>query len=263
MEQYKADFSVVLADSESLFFKGGLSLKDGRDTPYFVNIGSFGNKASLSWELAKAYAGMVHQQMEEGLGIDIVFGPSYKASMLACDTTTALLLEHEVDLGRSYDRKEAKTHGEGSKQANMIVGAKLFDGARVYLIDDVGTSMKTKYEGIEFIADQSSKLSVPASIVGIGIAVDREQVGPVYDESKAEDTPNKDRVIHGERGEDAIGKFVATTGTPVKSIVGITEVVDFLYQSGHPVLIDGEKKLMDAETYDKFQEYMAMYGVER
>jgi len=50
MEEYKKRLSLALAETGALFFDKGLVLKDGRPTPYFVNIGKF-NTGRLLLEL--------------------------------------------------------------------------------------------------------------------------------------------------------------------------------------------------------------------
>ena len=41
MKPYQEDLAAILAESQALFFQDGLTLKDGRPTPYFVNFGLF------------------------------------------------------------------------------------------------------------------------------------------------------------------------------------------------------------------------------
>ncbi len=252
MEGYQKEFVKLLADSGALFFEEGLNLKDQRPTPYFVNIGAFGEKSSLRWKLANAYAGLIKQKINEGAEVDLVIGLSYKGSMIAADATMALFLNHQIDLGCSYDRKEVKDHGEGSSNQNMFVGAQLFDNANLYIVDDVGTSMKTKLELLEKIALESERRGINTNVVGIGIAFDREQVGPVYDEN-GDFIPNA-------RGTDAIKEFVDKTGISVDSIVGARDAMNFLEESGHPVKIDGKMQSMPYGTSINFENYMGVYG---
>ena len=170
---------------------------------------------------------------------------------------------HKIDKDFEYDRKKAKTHGGSTQEESLLVNKTLFDGARIFIVDDVWTSGATKYEQIKKINQQARRTGIDVKIVGMGIAVDREQVGPVYDKTKSKDLPNKERVIFGERGEDAIGSFVANTEIPVYSIVGITDAVSHLHSTGYPLMINGEKKPMDKKTFDDFNKYMEIYGVGR
>src|SRR3989339_373771 len=198
MEEYQKKFAKFLANSGALFFADNLTLKDGRPTPYFVNIGNVAQKTSL--------------------------------------------------------RKELKIHGEGSTKASLFVGAKFFDGCNIYMVDDVGTSMQTKKDGLDKIASESKILGINSNVVGIGIAVDREQVGPVYDQGK---------IVLNAHGEDAIGNFVKDTRIPVNSIVGIKNTIDYLFKQNHPLIINGQKRIMDKTTYGNFLTYMKTYGANR
>lgn len=163
---------------------------------------------------------------------------------------------------RGAIEKKQKHMGSTQKES-LLVNKTLFDGARIFIVDDVWTSGATKYENIEKIKREAESQNYNVKIVGMGIAVDREQVGPVYDKTKSKNLPNKERVIFGERGEDAIGSFVANTGIPVYSIVGITDAVSHLHSTGYPLMINGEKKPMDKKTFDDFNKYMEIYGVGR
>jgi orotate phosphoribosyltransferase len=65
----------------------------------------------------------------------------------------------------SFNRKEAKSHGEGG----ILIGAAL--KGRVLIIDDVITAGTAIRESIELIRAQG------AEVAGIVIALDREEVG--------------------------------------------------------------------------------------
>ena len=261
MENYQKKFSEVLADSEALFFDKGLSLKDGRPTPYFVNSGKF-NTGKMSAILGENFADML---MENDLvqEKDIIFGPSYKGSAISGTTAISLWNKHGLEVFFEYDRKEAKTHGESTQKESSLVNKTLFDGCRIFIVDDVWTSGATKYESIEIIEEEAKAKGDVVNIFGMGIAVDREQVGAVYDETKPKDLPNKERVILGKRGEDSIGSFITQTGIPVISIVGIRDTVNHLFNIEHPLMINGKKQPMDFQILREFNNYMDMYGVKR
>jgi len=253
MKDYQKRFSEFLADSGALFFDEGLILKDRRPTPYFVNFGKI-NTGKLINELGSRYADMlVEKKMVEP--VDIIFGPSYKGSAIALATAFALWINHGIDKMFEYDRKEEKTHGEASKLGNLLVNNTLFNNARLYMTDDVVTSAATKYEGVEKLNEAAAARNFCIHIVGTGIAVDREQVGPVYD--------TKGRILLGERGEDSIEKFTKDTGIPIHSIVGIRDAIHHLHGNKYPLSINKKKQPMDAETFDNFQKYMETYGVKR
>jgi orotate phosphoribosyltransferase len=139
---------------------GAFKTKAGRLSPYFFNAGLFHDGASLG-ELAKYYA---QAALASRVPFDLLFGPAYKGITLASATAVALAqMGHNVPF--SYNRKEAKDHGEGGN----IVGAPL--AGRVLVIDDVisaGTSVRES-EGMIRAAG--------ATPAGVLIALDRQERG--------------------------------------------------------------------------------------
>jgi orotate phosphoribosyltransferase len=251
METYKKRLAETLAETGALFFDKGLVLKDGRPTPYFVNLGMF-RTGRLAMELGETFAGMmVHKGLADD--VDVILGPSYKGSVIAVSTAVALYRDHGRDLLFEYDRKEAKTHGEGSRGGSILVNHTLFDGCRVFVVDDVATSMGTKVELIERVTQEAQARGVTVQWVGVGIAVDREQTTAVYD---AQGKP-----VLKARGEDAVASFSERTGIPVWNVAGIREIVEYLAETGTPVLIRGERHPIDADTRAAFDDYLETYGV--
>ena len=251
MEKYQVEFARVLAETGALFFAQGLKLKDGRPTPYFVNLGLFRSGRLVS-RLGSLMAGML---VSRGLAgeVDVLVGPSYKGSALAVSIAQALWTEHGRDVLFDYDRKEAKTHGEATGGRNLMVTNALFDGARVLVVDDVGTSMATKYDLMDVLKNVCRERKIEIALSGVALAMDREQTTAVYDE--------EGRVREGVRGEDALGRFTADTGLPVYALAGIRAVVRYLAAEQTPVLIDGESRPLDPETLDNFETYLSTYGV--
>jgi len=139
---------------------GDFKTKAGRQSPYFFNAGLFHDGASLG-ELARYYA---QAALASKVPFDQLFGPAYKGITLASATAVALAqLGHNVPF--SYNRKEAKDHGEGGN----IVGAPL--AGRVLVIDDVisaGTSVRESEAMIR---------AAGATPAGVLIALDRQERG--------------------------------------------------------------------------------------
>lgn len=139
---------------------GEFRTKAGRLSPYFFNAGLFHDGLSLG-ELSRYYA---KAALASGIAFDLIFGPAYKGITLAAATAVALAqMGHNVPF--SYNRKEAKDHGEGGN----IVGAPL--RGRVLVIDDVisaGTSVRESEAMIRAAG------AVPA---GVLIALDRQERG--------------------------------------------------------------------------------------
>lgn len=250
MEEYKKRLADILAETRALFFDRGLILKDGRPTPYFINFGMF-RTGRLIMELGSFFADMMAYQ---GLvdKTDIILGPSYKGSAIALATSIALYSRYGRDLFFEYDRKEEKSHGEGSKKGSLMVNRTLFDGCRVFIVDDVATSMGTKYELLERLRAEADLYNISLRVTGIGIAVDREQTGPLYDESG--------KVILDKKGENAIKDFIAQTKIHVYPLAGIKEIIEYLFIQNIPILIYGDYKPIDEETKKTFDNYINTYG---
>jgi orotate phosphoribosyltransferase len=250
MELYRERLARILAETGALFFDDHLVLKDGRPTPYFVNMAMF-KTGRLCLELGSFFAGMM-----EAKGLvektDVVLGPSYKGSAIALATVIALWREKGRDLLFEYDRKEAKTHGEASKAKTMFVNGAFFDGCRIFVVDDVATSMGTKHELLAKIRSEAEISRKRLHVIGIGIGVNREQTTAVYDEEGC--------AVLGQRGEDSIAAFVSDTGIPVYAVAGIREMVEFLYVQEVPVLVRGTKRPLDPETKAQFDDYLETYG---
>lgn len=252
MEDYKKQLALILAETGSLFFDKDLILKDRRPTPYFVNFGMF-RTGRLSMELGSFFAEMM---MDRGFidNTDIILGPSYKGSAIALATSIALYTHFGYDVLFEYDRKEAKSHGEGSKAGSMMVNRTLFDGCRIFVVDDVTSSMATKYDLVNKIRMEAEINKMGVKIVGIGIAVDREQTTAVYD--------SNGEVVLNQKGENTIQSFMSKTGIPVYSVAGIREIVDYLFTEKIPVMINRSPRPIDDETKFRFDEYLTIYGNE-
>jgi orotate phosphoribosyltransferase len=250
MEEYKKRLSLILADTGALFFNKGLILKDGRPTPYFVNLGGF-NTGRRLLEMGSFFSEMlVRRSLTDK--IDIIVGPSYKGSAIASATVAVLFHSHGIDLLFDYDRKEAKSHGERSSSAALFVNNSFFNGCKIFIVDDVVTSMETKYELIDKIRQESAFRSFHCEIIGLGIAIDREQTTAVYN--------GEGNVILNTKGSNPIKELRARTGVSFFSVAGIREIVDYLYSNKIPLFISGEKMAMDKATKREFDAYMETYG---
>ncbi len=139
---------------------GSFVTKSGRNTPYFFNSGLFNDGESLRC-LGEFYA---DAYLASGILCDQLFGPAYKGIPLAAATAVALAARGH-NLPYSFNRKEAKDHGEGG----TIVGAPL--KGRVLIVDDVITDGGAKREAIDLIKAHGAQ---PAAIL---IALDRQERG--------------------------------------------------------------------------------------
>ena len=251
MDDYKKKFAMALAEAGAIFFDRSLILKDGRPTPYFVNMAMF-RTGRLSIKMGSFFAGMM---ISRGLvkDVDVILGPSYKGSTIALSTAIALWQNHQIDLAFDYDRKEAKTHGEGSVSKSIFVNNFFFDGCRIFIVDDVATSMRTKFDLLEKIGSEARLTGMSFNVVGIGIGLDREQTTALYDKDG--------KVILGQKGGNAIQDFVSKSGIPVFAVAGIREVVDYLYREGVPVMVQRNRTPIDEKIKSEFDKYVEIYGI--
>ena len=252
IENHVKRLAWTLAETGALFFDTGLVLKDGRPTPYFVNMAMF-KTGRLSLLMGSFFAEMmVSRGLEKR--VDVILGPSYKGSAIALSTSIALWQEYEKDVAFDYDRKEAKTHGEATGQKGMFVNQSFFDGCRLFVVDDVATSMGTKYDLLEKIEAEANLKGIAVHVEGIGICIDREQTTAVY--------TGEGNVVLGGRGKNAIDDFVSNSGIGVFSVAGIRAVVQYLYEEGVPVLVKGKRAPIDDRTKAEFDRYIKTYGTE-
>lgn len=147
--------SLLLAEEVLQF--GEFTLKSGRHSPYFFNMGKLTRGPTLA-RLAAAYRARLESAQLEP---DVLFGPAYKGIPLA----VAVALDwsaHGRDVGIAYNRKEAKQHGEGG----TLVGAKLA-GRSVLLLDDVLTAGTAIREAVTLVRGAGG------TVAGVVIAMDR------------------------------------------------------------------------------------------
>jgi len=175
---YKSAFLNTALSAGILKF-GSFTLKSLRTSPYFFNAGTF-YRADLLRAISTAYAHLLIENAQSPSPIDfeILFGPAYKGIPLATATVDKLADLQPEKYGQlcySFDRKEAKDHGEGGN----IVGAPL-KGKRVLIVDDVVTAGTAKREAIDKIRKEGG------IVVGILVALDRMEKlpGPDGDDGK-------------------------------------------------------------------------------
>jgi orotate phosphoribosyltransferase len=191
MHSYQQRFIELAIERKALCF-GEFTLKSGRTSPYFFNAGLFDSGAALA-ELGRCYANAI---VESGVEFDVLFGPAYKGIPLAAVTAYALAAEHGRDVPFAYNRKEAKTHGEGGN----LVGAPL--QGRILIIDDVITAGTAVREVMDMIA------AANAQAAGVVIGLNRQERG---------------------KGElSAIQEVEHDYNIPVISIVELAQIVDYL-----------------------------------
>ena len=160
MQDFQSEFLEFVLENEILRF-GKFTLKSGRVSPYFFNAGLFNSGDKLAF-LAKCYAAAI---VNSELEFDVLFGPAYKGIPLVSATAIALANNHNLNKPFCFNRKEAKSHGEGG----VIVGAEL--SGKVLIIDDVITAGTAIREAVEILQNDGAQLN------GIAVAMDRQEKG--------------------------------------------------------------------------------------
>jgi orotate phosphoribosyltransferase len=160
VKAYQREFIEFALARQVLRF-GEFTLKSGRTSPYFFNAGLFNTGKDLA-RLGRFYAAAL---MDSGIEFDLLFGPAYKGIPIATTTAVALCDHHDVDIPYCFNRKEAKTHGEGGS----LVGSEL--KGKVMLVDDVITAGTAIRESMEIINAHDAQLA------GVLIALDRQEKG--------------------------------------------------------------------------------------
>jgi len=184
---------------------GDFTLKSGRASPYFFNLGRMDSGAALA-TVGDAYATAA---VQSGLSFDMLFGPAYKGIPLAAACAISLAHAHQRDVPWAYNRKEAKDHGEGG----VLVGAPL--QGRVLIVDDVITAGTAVRESLAMIR------ATGAQPAGVLVALDRQ-----------------------ERGSGALSatqELTAEQGIPVIAIVGLGDVMEFA--GSHPELAGQDERM--------------------
>ncbi len=203
LNHQQAFLDVALARGVLRF--GEFTLKSGRQSPYFFNMGRIDTGAALA-EVGAAYAATV---VSSGIRFDMLFGPAYKGIPLAAATAVALAREHGRDVPWAYNRKEAKDHGEGG----ALVGAPL--AGRVLIVDDVITAGTAVRESLGLIR------AAGAEVAGVLVALDRQ-----------------------ERGQGALSatqELAREQGVPTYAIICLADLLE--YAGSRPGLADQRERL--------------------
>jgi orotate phosphoribosyltransferase len=190
MSDFRRDFLAFALACEVLRF-GDFTTKAGRKTPYFFNAGLFSDGDSLR-TLGQFYARALQAS---GVACDQLFGPAYKGIPLAASTAIALS-QIGQNLPWSFNRKEAKDHGEGG----VVVGAPL--RGRVLIVDDVITAGTSVRESVDLIRGHG------ANPAGVLIALDRME--------------------RGQGSASAVQEVRALYGIPVVAIATLDDLMGFL-----------------------------------
>jgi len=152
---------VALMVKEGALQFGDFTLKSGRKSPYFFNLGVIRDGMALN-QLASLYAQKLKQM---GWQYDLLFGPAYKGIPLV--SATACFMAQQGETVRfAYNRKEAKAHGEGG----VLVGD--ISESKAIILDDILTAGTAARQAVALIEASGG------SVGGLIVALDRQETGP-------------------------------------------------------------------------------------
>ena len=223
MQDYKEEFIEFMVNAGVLKF-GEFTLKSGRKSPFFMNAGLYTTGSQLE-RLGEFYARAIHDRY--GLDFDVLFGPAYKGIPLAVATVTAISRLYGKDVRYCCNRKEVKDHGD----TGILLGAKLHDGDRVVIIEDVTTSGASMAETVPILRAQAD-----VQILGLIVSLDRMEKGRVSEKS-------------------ALAEISELYGFETEAIVSMADVTEYLTRI--PV---GGEYVINAEIRQALDDYYKEYG---
>ena len=133
--------------------------------------------------------------IRDSIEFDMIFGPAYKGIPLVSSIAIALM-EHNINIPYSFNRKEIKVHGEGG----IIIGSPI--RGRVLIIDDVISAGTSINEAVSIINSNDGH------VCGIIVAIDRQEKG-LSDMSATQEVSEKFNI-------------------PTLSIITLDNIIEFL-----------------------------------
>jgi len=226
METYKQEFIEFMVRSNVLTF-GDFVTKSGRRTPFFINTGNY-NTGEQMERLGHFYAAAIRTAM--GSEFDNLYGPAYKGIPLCVAAVTALWREYGQNVSFTFNRKEAKDHGEGGS----LIGHRYRGGERVVIIEDVttaGTSVRESVGILKAAVSPPKRVDLRAVVVSV------------------------DRMERGQTERSALAEIAEAFLVRTFAIVTLDEVVEHL----HGREMDGRVVLTD-DIRGRIEDYRAQYG---
>lgn len=199
---------------------GSFQTKSGRNSPFFMNFGAVCTARALQ-KLAAGYVSLA----EEFPSCTNLFGPAYKGIPLAVMLSGGFSVKLGRDVSFTFNRKEAKDHGEGGS----LVG-KIYDGSeKVIIVEDVLTGGTSLRESLVLLKKYG--VTPIAAIIG----VDRQEKGT-------------GKVSAREEIENDYG-------IPVRSVVNLDSILSHL----HNRTVQGKVWIND-DLFTKIQTYRTQFG---
>jgi len=204
LPEHKVGFINCLLNAGALNFRD-FTLKSGRSSPYFINVGDLNDGDSTS-RIGAAYANAIKESgLDSDTFFDLFYGIPEKGISLAIATSIELA-RLGVSVPWFFTRKMPKEYGEATnltkaeRRKALVVGRAPEDGRRIAILDDVLTTADTKYEALQTLNGLADNLQFPLLM----IAVDRQEV-------RAD-------------GKSAVEEFTQKTGVPVVSVINAIDI---------------------------------------
>ncbi|MCH2174304.1 MAG: orotate phosphoribosyltransferase [Lentisphaeria bacterium] len=213
-------FIQLMLECDVLRF-GDFVTKSGRNTPYFINSGNFSTGKGIA-QLANCYADKLIEVAKDQF--NNLYGPAYKGIPLCATVAMALYNEHGYSSTYTFNRKEAKDHGE----KGIFVGHKYQGNEQVVIIEDVITAGTSIRESIPLLKEVG--IQKPAGII---VSVDRME--------------------KGESELSALQEVEKTFNLPVYSIVNINDIIQFVANSNDEYL---------TKFLPEMKKYREKYGID-
>jgi len=223
MTNYKGEFIEFMARSGALTF-GDFTTKSGRKTPYFVNTGNYRTGAQMA-KLGEYYAACYMENITQP--IDSLYGPAYKGIPLVVAAATSLCSKHGVDIPLCFNRKEAKTHGEGG----VFIGRTPQADDKLVLIEDVITAGTALRETMDLLKTVAEGIKIEALIIQV------------------------DRMERATGELSAVRQAEVDFGIKVHPIVTVLDIIEHL----HNREVD-RKIYIDDAMRGKMEDYLKEYG---
>ncbi len=196
LQPFQIDLIELIIEHKVLEF-GQFTLKSGRISPYFFNLGRLEAAAAIA-KLCSLYTQAIQHQ---GIDFDIIFGPAYKGIPIAIGTALAWYEHTGVSKNVVYNRKEEKNHGEKGRLVGKVAHQK------VLLLDDVITAGTAVREALLQLQAANAKP------IGLMVALNREE---------------KDH-----EDQNTIQKLELEYQIPVHSIITFSNLLEYLKVTGN------------------------------
>ncbi len=218
----KTDFIEFLLSCDVLRF-GDFTTKSGRQTPYFINTGLFRYGSHIQ-QLCSHYADALNEYW--GTDFNNIYGPAYKGIPLVVGTSMILSQEYHHNASYTFNRKEAKDHGEGG----LFVGYQFDEPSEVIILEDVITAGTSLRETMQLLS------TVPnVKVKGLLVSVDRAE--------KVNET------------QSALQQAEELYEIEVRSIIHINDIIAFL-----SVAENRTKYNLPADCLTRMEAYRQQYG---